>query len=140
MKKNKLKSLGKKARKTAFNDIKAKIADALTGVTSELGEVSKKLTKIIEKESGKFAKKISRKIKFNKLPAEAPNDIPAIVKPAGTAAKLPQAIEAAAPAKAKPRQKRASTKTAAPAQVPVSSVKKAPFTRTRAVKKAAKPG
>ncbi len=136
MKKNKLKSLGKKAKKTATNDIKAKIAGALTAVTSELGEVSKKLAKIIEKESGKFAKKISRKIKFNKVAAEAPKDILAIVKPAGTASKAPQANEASAPASAKPRPKRTSAKTA----VPATSVKKAPATRTRSVKKAATPG
>jgi hypothetical protein len=66
MKKKKLKSLVKSARKTVRNDIKRSLITELTGIAVKLGQDSKKLNKEIEKGSKELAKKLAKDIKIDK--------------------------------------------------------------------------
>ena len=77
MKKAKIKSLVKAARKTAKESIATKVVTDLTAFTAELGQSSKKLSKEIKKGANQLAKKISKEIKIDKAAfADADNDIP----------------------------------------------------------------
>jgi len=66
MKKSKLKSLVKSARKTAKKDIRLSLVAGLKEIASKFGEGSKKLNKDIEKGSKQLAKKLSKDIKIDK--------------------------------------------------------------------------
>ena len=66
MKKNKLKSLVKAARKTAEKDIHLSLVTSLQEIAGKFGEGSKKLNKDIEKGARRLAKKIATDIKINK--------------------------------------------------------------------------
>jgi len=64
MKKKKLKSLVKAARKTAEKDIRLDLIAGLTEIVSKFGEGSKKLTKDIKKGAASLAKKLAKDIKI----------------------------------------------------------------------------
>jgi len=66
MKKNKLKSLVKSARKSATKDIRLSLIADLNEITSTFGGGSKKLKKNIEQGSKQLAKKIAKNIKIDK--------------------------------------------------------------------------
>jgi len=66
MKKGKLKSIVKSARKEVKADIKLGLVKELKEITSKLGQESKKLSKQIEKGSEKLAKAIAKEIKIDK--------------------------------------------------------------------------
>jgi len=66
MKKNKLKSLVKAARKTAEKDIHLSLVTSLQEIAGKFGEGSKKLNKDIEKGARRLAKKIATDIKIDK--------------------------------------------------------------------------
>ena len=66
MKKNKLKSLVKAARKTAEKDIHLSLVTSLQDIAGKFGEGSKKLNKDIEKGARRLAKKIATDIKIDK--------------------------------------------------------------------------
>jgi len=66
MKKNKLKSLVKSARKSATKDIRLSLIAELNEITGTFGAGSKKLKKDIEQGSKQLAKKISKNIKIDK--------------------------------------------------------------------------
>lgn len=77
MKKNKRKikhSIGK----SAILAIEGQIVMALTAVTTELGQDSKKLKKEILKRSAQIAKKLSKKIKITLVPIEITEEEPAV--------------------------------------------------------------
>jgi hypothetical protein len=80
MKKSKLKALAKKAKKSAFKDIKIKLISDLTEVASNLGKDSNKIRKTIKKESEKIAKKLSGELSFKvsrstKMPSVMPDAV-----------------------------------------------------------------
>lgn len=86
MKKAKIKSLVKAARKTAKESIATKVITDLTAFTAELGHSSKKLNKEIKKGANQLAKKIAKEIKVDKTAfANADKDI----KPIKSAKVLP---------------------------------------------------
>ncbi len=66
MKKAKLKSLLKAARRTTKKSIESKVIADLTAFTAEIGQDSKKLNKQIKKGANLLAKKIANKIKIDK--------------------------------------------------------------------------
>lgn len=66
MKKAKLKSLVKAARKTAKESIANKVVTDLNAFTAELGQDSKKLNKQIKKGANQLAKKIAKEINIDK--------------------------------------------------------------------------
>lgn len=66
MKKKKLRSLIKSARKTVKNDIQENLINGLKAITLQLGQDSKKLTKDIEKGARQLAKKLAKDIKIDK--------------------------------------------------------------------------
>lgn len=66
MKKSKLKSLVKTARKKARKDIKSSLITELREIAGRFGQESKKIRKDIEKGSGQLAKKLSKDIKIDK--------------------------------------------------------------------------
>jgi len=66
MKKKKLKSLVKSARKSATKDIRLSLVAELKEITGTFGEGSKKLKKDIEQGSRQLAKKIAKNIKIDK--------------------------------------------------------------------------
>lgn len=66
MKKSKLKSLVKAARKTAEKDIRLSLTSSLKDIAAQFGEGSKKLSKDIEKGSKQLAKKLARDIRIDK--------------------------------------------------------------------------
>jgi len=66
MKKSKLKSLIKSARKTAKEDIRTSLVIELKEIASKFGTGSKKLHKDIEKGSKQLAKKLAKDIKIDK--------------------------------------------------------------------------
>ncbi len=66
MKKSKLKSLVKTARKKAKKDIKSSLITELREIAGRFGQDSKKIRKDIEKGSTQLAKKLSKDIKIDK--------------------------------------------------------------------------
>jgi len=74
MKKSKLKSLVKTARKNAQKDIQIVVAAELKVAAGKLGQDIEKLNKSIEKESKKVAKRIAEKIKIDKTALVQAND------------------------------------------------------------------
>ena len=66
MKKSKIKSLIKSARKTAEKDIRLSLAAGLKEIAGKYGEGSKKLKKDIKKGSKQLAKVLSNDIKIDK--------------------------------------------------------------------------
>jgi uncharacterized protein (DUF58 family) len=66
MKKSKLKSLVKTARKTAEKDIHLSLLASLKDIAGKFGENSKKLNKDIEKGARQLSKKLAKDIKINK--------------------------------------------------------------------------
>ena len=64
-------------KKSALLAIEAQLVDALTAVTTELGQDSKKLKKEILKRSAQIAKKLSKKIKITSIPVEITEGEPA---------------------------------------------------------------
>ena len=66
MKKSKLKSLVKTARKQAKKDIKSSLITELREIAGRFGQESKKIRKDIEKGSNQLAKKLSKDIKIDK--------------------------------------------------------------------------
>ncbi|HEY0177030.1 MAG TPA: hypothetical protein VGC08_11675 [Pedobacter sp.] len=66
MKKSKLRSLVKSARKTAKKDIKLNLISELKEIAGKFGQGSKKLERDIEKGSKQLAKKLSKDIKIDK--------------------------------------------------------------------------
>lgn len=74
MKKTKLKSLVKAARKNAAKDIQIGIATELKTVAGKLGQDVEKLSKAIEKEAKKVAKRLADKIKIDKAALVLAND------------------------------------------------------------------
>lgn len=123
MKKDKLKSLVKAARKTARKDIELRLITELKELAGKLGQDSKKLKKDIEKGSKQLAKKLSRKLKIDKSAIlEASNETKAanvlkIPKPAAT--RKPRTISSRA---AEPATRKAPV--VKPATANVKSVKK----------------
>lgn len=67
MKKSKLKSLVKSARKTAKKDIRLSLITELKEIAGKFGPNSKKINKEIQKSSKELAKKLSKDIKIDKL-------------------------------------------------------------------------
>lgn len=76
MKKSKLKSLVKSARKTAEKDIRLSLITGLKEIAGTFGEGSKKINKDIEKSSKQLAKKLSKDIKINKAAIIEANKLP----------------------------------------------------------------
>ncbi len=74
MKKSKLKSLVKTARKNAQKDIQIVVAAELKVAAGKLGQDIEKLNKDIVKEAKKVAKRISQKIKIDKTALVQAND------------------------------------------------------------------
>ncbi|OKS85368.1 hypothetical protein [Mucilaginibacter polytrichastri] len=74
MKKSKLKSLVKTARKNAQKDFQIAIAAELKVAAGKLGQDIEKLNKDIEKEAKKAAKRIAEKIKIDKTALVQAND------------------------------------------------------------------
>ncbi|NCD69722.1 hypothetical protein [Mucilaginibacter agri] len=74
MKKTKLKSLVKTARKNAAKDIQVSIATELKAAAGKLGQDVEKLSKTIEKEAKKVAKRLADKIKIDKTALVLAND------------------------------------------------------------------
>ena len=66
MKKDKLKTLVKSARKTAKEVLRSSIALQLKDATSKLGLTSKKVNKAIEKTAKQLAKKLSSEVTIDK--------------------------------------------------------------------------
>jgi hypothetical protein len=66
MKKSKLKSLVKSAKKAAKSDIEVSFILKLTEVTDQLGKPSKKLKKTIAKGAKQLAKKIAKELPIDK--------------------------------------------------------------------------
>lgn len=66
MKKSKLKSLVKTARKTAEKEIHLSLLASVKEIAGKFGEASKKLNKDIEKGSRQLSKKLSKDIKIDK--------------------------------------------------------------------------
>jgi len=66
MKKSKLKSLVKAARKTAEKDIHQSLLSTLSEIAGNYGEGAKKLNKDIQKGARRLAKKLSANIKIDK--------------------------------------------------------------------------
>lgn len=76
MKKSKLKSLVKSARKTAEKDIRLSLITGLKEIAGVFGEGSKKINKDIEKSAKQLAKKLSKDIKINKTAIIEANKLP----------------------------------------------------------------
>ncbi len=74
MKKSKLKSLVKTARKNAQKDIQIVVAAELKVAAGKLGQDVESLNKAIAKESKKVAKRIAQKIKIDKTALVQAND------------------------------------------------------------------
>lgn len=66
MKKSKLKSLVKTARKTAEKDIHQSLLASLKDIVGKFGEGSKKLNKDVEKGAKQLSKKLAKSIKVDK--------------------------------------------------------------------------
>jgi len=82
MKKKKLKSLVKSARKTAEKDIRADLVKGLNEIAGKFGEGSKKLTKDIEKGARQLAKKLAKDIKiYDSTTIAADGESKTVLKP-----------------------------------------------------------
>ncbi|MEJ7780328.1 MAG: hypothetical protein WKF68_12145 [Daejeonella sp.] len=126
MKKNKLKTLVKSARKTALKDIKASLITQLSEISARLGQDPEKLSKTIGKGSKKLAKKLIKEFKIKKgvLKAAEKLDLPTL-----SVVETPLAVKSSTTT-AQPVRTRSRSK-AAPASTSVNtSVRKKPATRT----------
>jgi hypothetical protein len=83
MKKSKLKSLVKLAKKTAQADIQTTLTTQIKAATTSLGEPSKKLDKQIAKSAKQLAKILVKEVKIDKDALQTNNDSKPVKEPKG---------------------------------------------------------